>query len=142
MFCLTVDFLSDYFIENLMVLSASSPHTRMSVSHETEQSDNYLLRHHSACSSSSVSNPILTEKRNSQNDLYISTAKTESSSSNEIFASMIADSVPIRSHCTTTPSSERADVQNTISINTDWNDSEKENIDWDEPDVPDEGNSS
>ncbi|CAF3930904.1 unnamed protein product [Rotaria sordida] len=126
--------------------SSSSSHKHNSVSHETTQSHYHPSRHRSARDPSTTPVPILTEKKSLPLDTsLIATNReltlrqlTEHLWTTRLPSSRTACSMSIRSRCSSAPTFECGGVQNKAT-KTGRNDSEKvENIDWDEPDMPDE----
>ncbi|CAF1175327.1 unnamed protein product [Rotaria sp. Silwood1] len=130
--------------------SSSSSHKHSSISHEISQSHYHPSQHCSTRNSSSIPVPIETEKKSLQDDISLISTNRESTLrqlAEQLWASRLSSSttvcsMSIRSRCSSAPASEHGGAQNE-TIKIDQNNDEKEDkIDWDEPDVPDEGNSS
>jgi hypothetical protein len=139
-------FVLTYFIEKPMILTSSS-RTYSSVSHESRQARRH---NHPTQNPSPPSVPILTKRQSLQDNTSLIVANREVAFrqlTEQLWAagspsSTTACSMSIRSRCSSAPPSER-DGGDDETAKTDGNNgNEEETIDWDEPDVPDEGNTS
>jgi hypothetical protein len=145
-------FVFAYFIAKPMILTSPS-RIHSSISREST----YSRRHHSTQNPSLTSVPPTSIKRKSLKDntpINVTNRElafrqlTEQLWAAGIPSSTTACSMSVRSRCSSAPPSERDGGEDEIT-KTNWNNDnddddneEAENIDWDEPDVPDEGNSS
>jgi len=140
-------FVLTYFIENPMILM-SLPLTHDSASRKSTQSP----RHHSTRNPSPTSVPILTKKTSLQNNTALNIANrelvfrqlTEQLWAAGLPSSTTGCSMSICSRCSSAPPSECGGREDETT-KTDWNNdghAAEANIDWDEPDIPDEGKSS
>ena len=128
------------FIEKPVILT-SSPRAHSSVSRKSIQSRRRRPPTHSP---SPPLTPNLTKRKSLQDTNSRELAfrqLTEQLWAAGLPSSTTACSMSIRSRCSSAPPSERGGDDGAIKINGDNTDREEENIDWDEPDLPDEGNS-
>jgi hypothetical protein len=144
-------FVSAFFIENPVVVPSSS-RTHASVSNQVTQSRRRRGRR-PIRPTSPPHVPILTKRQSLQTKtpLYIDNRElafrqlTEQLWAAGLPSSTTACSMSVRSRCSSAPPSERGGGEDEKTKNG-WDngyDDEEENIiDWDEPDKPDEGNSS
>lgn len=127
------------FIEKPMILT-SSPHAHSSISRKSIQS---RRRHRPTHSPSPTLIPNLTKRQSLQSNTNRELAfrqLTEQLWATGLPSSTTACSMSIRSRCSSAPPSDRdGGDDETTKIN--GNNDNEENIDWDEPDLPDEGNS-
>jgi len=145
-------FVFAYFIEKPIILTSSS-RTHSSISRESMPS----RRHHSNQNPSLTSVPPTSIKRKSLKDnntpIIVTNRElafrqlTEQLWAAGLPSSTTACSMSVHSRCSSAPPSER-DGGEDETRKPNWNndddddDEEDENIDWDEPNIPDEGNSS
>ncbi len=133
--------------------SSASSHTHTSVSNQATQSRRRRGRRPTRLTSPAHV-PILAKRQSLQTKtpLHVHNRElafrqlTEQLWAAGLPSSATACSMSVRSRCSSAPPSERSGGGDDGMIKNDWNndyDDEEENIiDWDEPDKPDEGNSS
>ncbi|CAF4062890.1 unnamed protein product [Rotaria sp. Silwood2] len=134
--------------ENPRTLSLSSPssHKHSSISHETTPLHHHPSRDRSALNPSPTPVPILTEKKGLQGDTSLIPTIRELSLrqlAEQLWAAKLpssatACSMSIRSRCSSAPASEHGGAQNEKTKSNRNDNGKEENIDWDEPDIPDE----
>jgi hypothetical protein len=144
-------FVSAFFVENPMV-SSSSSRTHASVSNQVTQSRRRRGRR-PARTTSPIPVPTLTKRQSSQTKAPLGVFNRELAFrqlTEQLWAAGLpsattACSMSVRSRCSSAPPSERGGGEEEM-IKFGWNDNyydDYENIiNWDEPDKPDEGNSS
>jgi hypothetical protein len=143
-------FESAFFIENPAVPSSS--HTHASVSNQVTQSRRRRGRR-STRPTSPPHVPILPKRQNLQTNtsLYVHNRElafrqlAEQLWAAGLPSSTTACSMSVRSRCSSAPPSERGggdDEMKKTHWDNDYDDEQENIIDWDEPDKPDEGNSS
>lgn len=131
--------------------SSSSSHTHASVSNQVTQSRRRRGRRPTR-STSPPHTPISTKRQGLQPNTPLSIHNrelvfrqlTEQLWAAGLPSSTTGCSMSVRSRCSSAPPSERGGGEDEI-VKLDWNndyDEEEDIIDWDEPDIPDEGNSS
>jgi hypothetical protein len=145
LFCFMLFLYWLIFIEKPMILT-SSPRAHSSVSRKSIQSRRHR---HPTRSPSPTLIPNLAKRKSLQdNASLINTNRelafrqlTEQLWAAGLPSSTTGCSMSIRSRCSSAPPSEFGGGEDeTIKINGNNDDNEEENIDWDEPKAPDEGN--
>jgi hypothetical protein len=153
--CCLFCFVSAFFIENPVVSSSSSSsssHTHASVSKQVTQSRRRQGRHPTR-PTLPPHVPNLTKKQSlhTKSSLHIHNRElafrqlAEQLWAAGLPSSMTACSTSVRSRCSSAPPSERGEGEDEIikvNSNNDCDDEEENIVDWDEPDKPDDGNSS